>query len=383
MNINQTNTIDTEEMYLNLGPQHPSTHGVLRLGLKLDGEVIVEATPDIGYLHRGMEKLAENRTYLQNICLCDRWDYLSSIHNEFAYCLAVEKLLKVQIPLRAEYIRVIMAELNRIASHLVLFGTYGVDIGAITPLLYAFREREMVIDLFESVSGGRLLFNYFRIGGVTRDLPDDFIKKTNEFLDYFEKRFPEYDDLLSHNVIFLDRTRNIGVLSAIDAINYGVSGPNLRASGVKYDLRKDDTYSIYNKFEFDIPTGTTGDCWDRYYIRIREMRESAKIIRQAVNSIGSLSGAATHEVNQGEILTKLPKVLKPELGEIYSRIEASRGDLGVYIVSDGTQKPYRLKMRAPSFVNLMILPQILKGWKVADVIAILGSIDIVLGEVDR
>lgn len=375
MSINQTSTIDKiegEEMYLNLGPQHPSTHGVLRLGLKLDGEIIISAIPDIGYLHRGMEKLAEARTYVQNICLGDRWDYLSSMHNEFAYCLAVEKLLKVEVPERAEYIRIIMAELNRIASHLVLFGTYGVDIGAVTPLLYAFREREIIIDLFESVCGGRLLFNYFRIGGVSRDLPDDFVKKTNEFLDLFEKRLPEYDDLLSYNIIFLDRTKNIGILSTKDAINYGVSGPNLRGSGVKFDIRKNDTYSIYNRFDFDIPTGKNGDCWDRYYIRIREMHESSKIIRHAVNSIP-----------EGEIITKLPKVIKPEPGEVYSRIEASRGDLGIYLVSDGTQKPYRLKVRSPSFVNLMILPQILKGWKIADVVAILGSIDIVLGEVDR
>lgn len=372
MSTNPINTIDTDEMYLNLGPQHPSTHGVLRIGLKIDGEVIVKATPDIGYLHRGMEKLAENRTYIQNLSLCDRWDYLSSITNEFVYCLAVEKLMKIEVPERAEYLRVITAELNRIASHLVLFGTYGVDIGAVTPLLYAFREREMVIDLLESISGGRLLFNYFRIGGVSKDAPDDFIKKTNEFLDWFEKKLPEYDDLLTQNVIFLDRTKNIGVLSAEDAIDYAVGGPNMRGSGVKFDIRKNNTYSVYNKFNFEIPTGKNGDCWDRYYVRMREMAESAKIIRQAVNSLP-----------QGDVIAKVPKVIKPEPGEVYCRVEGSRGDLGLYLVSDGTAKPYRFKVRGPSFVNLMVLPQLLKGWKIADVVAILGSVDIVLGEVDR
>ncbi|MFH1407389.1 MAG: NADH-quinone oxidoreductase subunit D [Candidatus Omnitrophota bacterium] len=375
MNINQTNTIknlDTEEMYLNMGPQHPSTHGVMRLGLKIEGEVILSATPDIGYLHRGMEKLAEARTYVQNVCLSDRWDYLSSALNEFAYCTTVEKLLKAQVPERADYLRVITAELNRIASHLVLFGIYAIDIGAVTPLLYAFREREIITDLMESLSGGRLLLNYFRIGGVSRDIPENFVAKTNEFLDWFEKRLPEYDDLLTNNVIFLDRTKNIGVLSAEDAINYGISGPSLRASGVKFDIRKNEAYSVYNKFDFEIPTGKNGDSWDRYYMRMLEMKESARIIRQAVNSIP-----------EGEIITKLPKVIKPEPGEVYNRIESSRGELGIYLVSDGSQKPYRLKIRGPSFVNLMLLPQLLKGWKIADVVAILGSIDIVLGEADR
>ncbi|MEK6646964.1 MAG: NADH-quinone oxidoreductase subunit D [Candidatus Firestonebacteria bacterium] len=369
---NNMEEIKLEEMYLNLGPQHPSTHGVLRVGLTLDGEVIVKADPDIGYLHRGMEKLAENRTYAQNIALSDRWDYLASMSNNFAFCLAVEKIMKVQIPERAEYIRVLVAELNRIASHLILFGTYGVDIGAVTPFMYALREREMILDLFESICGARMTYNYFRIGGVSNDLPEGFVKKLEEFTEWFKKRLSEYDDLLSNNVIFLDRTKNIGMLTKEDAIDYGVTGPNLRASGVQFDIRKNDTYSIYSKFDFEIPVGTQGDCWDRYYIRIKEMKESINIIEQILSKLPD-----------GEICTKVPKILRPPVGEVYSRIEAPRGELGIYLISDGNTNPYRLKVRGPSFVNLEVLPELLKTWKIADVVAILGSLDIVLGEVDR
>jgi NADH-quinone oxidoreductase subunit D len=367
-----TNNSEFEEFYLNMGPQHPSTHGVLHLLLKMDGEVVTDVVVDIGYLHRGMEKLAEKRTYQANIALSDRWDYLSSMNNNFAMCLAVEKLMKLQIPKRADYIRVIMAELNRIASHLVLFGTYGLDMGAWTAILYGFRERERIMDLFESVCGARLTYNYFRVGGVSADLPEGFIEKTREFIKYFRKKLKEYDDLLSNNVIFKDRVKNIGIFSKEDAINYSLSGPNLRGSGIKFDIRKNDTYSVYNEFDFDIPVGSNGDAWDRYYVRMREMYESTKIIEQALDKLPA-----------GEICAKVPKVIRPPKGEVYVRTEAPRGELGIYLISDGGTSPYRMKIRGPSFVNLQILQKVLKGWKIADVVAILASIDIVLGEVDR
>ncbi|MDD5686524.1 MAG: NADH-quinone oxidoreductase subunit D [Elusimicrobia bacterium] len=363
--------LHTEEMFLNVGPQHPSTHGVLRLVVTLDGEVLTDVKAHIGYLHRGIEKLAESRTYLQCIVLMDRLDYVSSMTNDMVFCLAVEKLMSIQVPEKAEYMRVIMLELQRMASHLIFFGIYGADIGAISPFFYAFREREMIIDLFESVCGSRLTYNYIRIGGVAKDLPEGWIDSCWKFINWIKPRFKEYNDLLTNNVIFLDRTKNVGTVSKEDLIDFGVSGPMLRASGVKYDIRKDDTYSIYKKFEFDIPTGTNGDCWDRYYVRMMEMEESVRIIEQALKSIPQY----------GDYTTKTPKTIRP--GETYVHVESPKGDLGIFLVSDGTERPYRLKVRTPSFSNLQILKKLLVGRKIADMVAILGSIDIVLGEIDR
>jgi NADH-quinone oxidoreductase subunit D len=340
--------------------------------LKLDGEVITSAEPDVGYLHRGTEKLAENRTYPQMLVISDRWDYLSAMSNNLVWCLAVEKLLQIKPPEKADYLRVIMVELNRIASHLVFFGTYGIDIGAVTPFLHAFREREKILDLFEEVSGARMTYNYIRIGGVMADLPADWVGKCRSFLEWIKVRFPEYDTLLTGNPIFQDRTKDVGVLPKELAISYGVTGPNLRGSGVKFDLRKDEPYCSYEKFKFDIPVGTRGDCWDRYWVRIQEMKESVKIVEQALDGLPA-----------GEPNAKIPRILRPPKGEAYAQIEAPRGALGIYTISDANDKPYKVHVRAPSFINLAMLQEILVGQKVSDVVATLGSIDIVLGEVDR
>lgn len=364
--------LETEELILNLGPQHPSTHGVLRLVLKLDGEVITQAQPEVGYLHRGTEKLAENRTYPQMLVISDRWDYLAAMSNNLVWCLAVEKLMQIEVPLRGQLLRLIMVELNRIASHLVFFGTYGIDIGAYTPFLYAFREREKILDLFEEVCGARMTYNYIRIGGVMADLPETWIGKCRSFLEWIKPRFAEYDALLTENPIFQDRTKGVGILSREQAIAYGITGPNLRGSGVKLDLRRNEPYSSYEKLNFEVPVGQNGDCWDRYWVRICEMKESVKIVEQALELLPP-----------GECNAKVPRLIRPPIGEAYAQIEAPRGVLGIYLVSDGGEKPYRVHVRAPSFINLTILQEILKGVKVADVIAILGSIDIVLGEVDR
>ncbi|HRY29723.1 MAG TPA: NADH-quinone oxidoreductase subunit D [Elusimicrobiota bacterium] len=362
------------EMLLNMGPQHPSTHGVLRVVLKLDGEVVTGAMPDVGYLHRGVEKLSENRLYPQVIVLTDRDDYLCAMLNNWAYCLAVEQLLKVEVPARAEYIRVLVGELNRIASHLVLIGTFGIDIGAFTPFLYAFgREREMILDLLDQVSGARITYNYIRIGGVMADLPAGWTEKAGKFVAHMRACLKEYDDLLTYNPIFLDRTRGVGILSKESAVSYGVAGPNLRASGVPLDLRKMAPYGVYGKFDFEMALGKNGDCFDRYLVRRNEIEQSLRIIEQALEALPA-----------GDILGKVPKAnIRPPAGEAYAHIEGARGWLGVYLISDGSLQPYRMHVRAPSFISLAVLQEILKGWKVADVVAILGSIDIVLGEVDR
>lgn len=364
--------IKLEEMFVNMGPQHPSTHGVLRLGLTLEGEVIINAEPDVGYLHRGTEKLAENRDYSQVIHLTDRLDYLAAMNNNTGYVLAVERLMGQEVPERAEFIRVIMNELNRIASHLLFFGCYGVDMGAVTPFLYGFREREYVLDIFEKVCGARLTYSYIQIGGVAEDLPSGFAEECKAFIADMRAKLDEYDTLLTYNPIFEDRTRGIGVISAEMAIDYGVTGPMLRASGVPYDLRKDEPYSIYDRFEFEVPVGENGDCWDRYYMRMVEMRESCRIVEQALDMLPP-----------GEYKAKTPKTIKPPKGEIYVEVENPRGQLGYYLVSDGGTSPYRLHIRGPSFVNLQVLPPVLKGLKIGDLVAILGSVDIVLGEVDR
>lgn len=369
--------LKTEEIVINMGPQHPSTHGVLRLVVTLSGEIVVNVKPYIGYLHRCFEKHAEAMTYPQVIPYVDRLDYLNAMNNELAYVLAVEKLLGIEVPERVEYIRVIMCELQRIASHLVAVGTYGNDIGAMTPFLYCFIDREMILDLFEITCGARLLYNYIWIGGLSHDIPKDFQPKVKKFLKYFKPRIKMLNDLLSYNKIFIERTANVGVLPADVAINAGASGPTLRGSGVKWDLRKNDPYSIYHKFDFDIPVGkgevgTVGDCWDRYMVRIREMEESIKIIEQAIDNIP-----------EGDVQAAIPKKIKPPVGEVYVRSEVPKGELGFYIVSDGSPNPYRVKARSPSFVHVSLMNQISRGAMVADLIAILGSFDIVLGEIDR
>jgi len=381
--MSQPKPLRSEEMILSMGPQHPSTHGVLRLELKLDGEIVEEAIPHIGYLHRDFEKHAEALPYPQIIPYTDRMDYIAAMNNELGFCLAVEKLFElggkpIEIPEKAQYIRVIVAELNRIASHLLAFGTYGMDIGAFTPFLYAFRDRERILSLFEEISGARLLYNYIRIGGVARDLTPDFHHKTRRFLDYFEPWIDAYNDLLTNNKIFLERTRNVAVMSAERAISYGWSGPNLRGSGVRWDLRKDEPYAIYDRFDFDIPVGTRGDCWDRYYVRMEEMRQSVRIVRQALDQMEE-----RNLLTRSEIMGKVRGTIRPPKGEVYHRTETPRGDLGYYIVCDGTEYPQRIKVRSPCFTALSAMRELSRGLMVADMIAVIGSIDIVMGEVDR
>lgn len=362
-----------QEIILNLGPQHPSTHGVFRLVLVLDGETVVKAIPVMGYLHRGIEQLAEKRTYLQDLILTDRTDYLAAMSNNLGYCLTVEKLMGVEATPRANYLRVIMAELNRIASHLMAIGTFASDVGTFfTPFMYMFVEREKILDLFESVCGARLTYSYIRFGGVMADLPEGWEDRCRKFLDEFPAKIAEFEELLSTNEIFLARTRGIGPMTPEQAINWSVSGSLLRASGVNWDIRRAFPYCGYEQFDFKIPLGTNGDCFDRYWVRLQEMRQSTNIVRQALDGLPG-----------GEVMAKMPKVLRPPAGEAYARIEGPRGELGYYMVSDGGLNPYRWKIRAPSFINLSVLPAISVGWKIADVIAILGSIDIVMGEVDR
>jgi NADH-quinone oxidoreductase subunit D len=367
----------TEEMLINMGPQHPSTHGVLRVMLRTDGELILEATPHIGYLHRCAEKIGENVQYHQFVPYTDRFDYLAAMNNNLAYAMAVEKLAGIEAPKRAQYIRVIVAELNRIASHLVMFGTYGLDMGAFTPFIYGFRERELILDLFEAACGARLTYSYVTIGGVREDLPEGWVRKAGEFLDYFQPKIKEYNDLLSYNQIFIKRTANVGVIPADRAIAYGLSGPVLRGSGVKWDLRKATPDLVYDQLEFDICVGEgrmgqVGDSWDRYFVRILEMVQSARIVRQALAKLPS-----------GDYRAKVPRLLKPPPGEVYYETENPRGQLGFYIVSDGSPVPYRLKARGPSFCNLSILNEVAKDCLLGDIPAILGSIDVVMGEVDR
>lgn len=362
---------ETEEITLNMGPQHPSTHGVFRIILKLDGEIIKEAIPVCGYLHRGVEKLAEARTYPQFIPYTDRMDYMAAMLNNMGYVQAVEELMGIEIPERVEYIRVICAELSRIASHLVAVAAYSVDLGGFTGFLYPFRDREKILDLFEIISGARMTFSYMRIGGVANDFPPGFCDKVEEVLDYLPPCFDEYDGLITGNEIFQARTKGVAVLEPEVAVNYGISGPNLRASGVNYDLRKNRPYSIYDRFDFEVPLGRNGDCFDRFCMRILEMRQSVRIVRQALAGLP-----------EGPITAKVPKIIKPPVGEVYHEVEGAKGILGYYVVSDGTTKPYRIHVRRPSFMNLGVLGELVKDWKIADVVSVLGSLDIVLGEVD-
>jgi len=366
-------TLRTEPFVLNIGPVHPSTHGVFRMRATLDGEVIVNLEPVFGYLHRGIEKLAEERTYTGVISLTDRLDYLASMSNNLAYVLAVEKLAGISVPERAQYLRVILAELQRIASHLIAVGAFLNDCGAyFTPFLYMFREREKIVDLFEMLSGQRLLYNYMRVGGFNQDIPDEFMPALAKFVDTMPHFIDEYEQLLAQNEILLARAKGVGILPKEPAINVSASGPVLRASGVKWDIRKADPYCLYDRFEFDIPTGTAGDCYDRYRVRVEEMRQSLRILKQAMPQMPS-----------GEIKSEVPHLLRPPIGEAYGRIEAPKGELGFYLVSDNSIAPYRCHIRAPSLLNLTALREMIIGWKVADAIIIFGSIDITMGEVDR
>ena len=367
----------TQELTINMGPQHPSTHGVLRVELITDGEIVKRAIPHIGYLHRCFEKHAENIDYMGVMPFVDRMDYVASMCMDLGYAVAVERLMKIEVPERVEYIRVIMAELQRIASHLIAVGTYGIDAGAFTPFLYAFRDRELILDLFEMTCGARLLYNYIWVGGVSHDLPPKFIDKAKAFCAYFKPRIKEFNDLLTFNKIFVKRTANVGVLPRDVAINYACSGPMLRGSGVNWDLRRDDPYSVYHKLEWEVQVGkgevgAVGDCWDRHIVRMREMEESVRIVEQALAAIPS-----------GNVQSAIPKRIRPDHGEIYVRTESPRGELGFYVVSDGTASPYRIKARSPAFVNLSVIPEIARGAMLADLVLIVGSIDIVLGEVDR
>jgi NADH-quinone oxidoreductase subunit D len=363
----------TEPFILNMGPVHPSTHGVFRMRATLDGEVVVDIEPVFGYLHRGVEKLAEQRTYGGFIPLTDRLDYISSMNNNLAYCLAVEKLAGIKVPERAEYIRVIVSELQRIAAFLISVGAFLNDCGAyFTPFLYMFREREKIVDLFEMVSGQRLTYNYMRVGGVSQDIPEEFMPALRKFIDQMPHFIDEYDRLLMQNEILLARAKGVGILTADMAINYSASGPVLRASGVSWDIRKADPYSIYDRFDFDIPTGTAGDCYDRYRVRVEEMRQSLRIINQAMA-----------DIPQGPARAEVPHLVRPPVGEAYAHVEAPKGELGFYLVSDNSIAPYRCHIRPPSLINLTALREIVRGWKVADLIIIFGSIDITVGEIDR
>jgi NADH-quinone oxidoreductase subunit D len=385
-------------MVLNMGPQHPSTHGVLRVLLELDGETVVKTDVDIGYLHTGIEKTAEALTYSQTITITDRMDYLAPLSNNLVYCLAVEKLLGLEVPKRAQYIRVLLTELTRIGSHLVWLGTHAIDLGAMSVFLYCFREREDLLNIFEMVSGQRMMTSYFRIGGLALEPPTGWMDRIEKVVRTFPSRFDEYEDLLTKNRIWLARTQGVGLLTASDAIALGVSGPSLRGSGVDYDVRKYFPYSSYDEFDFQVPVRTEGDCYARYLCRVAEMRESLKIVRQAMEKIPS----------DGPIRADAPGIVAPQRekmkiemealiyhfkiytegfapppGEVYQRVESPRGELGCFLVSDGSPKPYRMRIRAPSFVNLQALNKMVEGRLIADVIASIGTLDIVLGEIDR
>ena len=364
--------LDANELVINMGPQHPATHGVLRVILRLDGEKVMGLECVIGYLHRGVEKIAENRTYTMFNPYVDRMDYVAAVSNGLGYCEAVEKLLNVEAPPRAQYVRVILTELNRMASHQLWLGTHALDIGAITPLFYAFRDREEILRIFEKYCGARLTTHAFRIGGCIYETYEGFEKECLDFCDKFLPKLDEYEELLTTNRIWVKRTKGVGILNAEDCIALGVTGPVLRASGVNWDLRKAQPYEAYKNFDFEIPTGLNGDTYDRYLVRIEEMRQSVRIIRQAVEGLP-----------QGPIMAKVPKILKPPAGEVYHSIEAPKGELGYFIVSDGSTQPYRVRVRPPSYVNLQALDKMVRGLLVADVVAVIGTLDIVLGEVDR
>lgn len=376
-NLDLKETLRTDELLLNMGPQHPSTHGVLKVLVTTDGEIVKEAKPEIGFLHRCFEKHAEASDYIAVSPYVDRLDYLASMNNSMGYAIAIESLLGIEVPRRAEYIRVIISELQRIASHLMSYGTYGLDMGAFTAFMYGFRDREMILDIFEKISGARLLYNYMWIGGTYRDITPEIVQQIKDFLVYFKPKVEEYNNLVTYNKIFVERTRNIGVIDLKTCHTYGLTGVMLRGAGLKWDLRKEHPYSIYKEVEFDIPVGTgqmgtLGDCWDRHIVRMKEMIQSIRIIEQLIDGIP-----------EGPHRAKVGKVIKPPAGEVYSRTECPRGELGFYIISDGTGKPFRVRCKSPCFMNISTLNELSQGVMVADLIATIGSLDIVLGEVDR
>lgn len=369
--------LKSELLTVNMGPQHPATHGVLRVELKTDSEVVAEAIPHLGYLHRCMEKHSENVDYRGVIPFVDRLDYLAAMNMEMGYVQTIEKMIGTEVPRRAEYIRVIVAELQRVASHLMFFGTYAIDLGAFSAFLYAFQDREKILRLFEELSGARLLYNYIWIGGVWNDINDGQLNRISQFIDEMEENMKKYHALVGENSIFVGRTANVAIMDKDLCFDYGATGPVLRGAGVKWDLRKDRTYSIYNEFDFDVPVGTgekgtVGDCWDRYQVRVLEIFESLKILRQCLEGIEA-----------GPVMGKVKKVLKIPAGEMFLRTECPRGELGFHIVSDGTDKPYRVKVKSSCFTHVSTLGAVGPGLLIADFVAAIGSIDIVLGEVDR
>ncbi len=389
-------------MTLNMGPQHPSTHGVLRVALELDGETVLRAKPIIGYLHTGMEKQAEYKTYTQSIPQTDRMDYLSPLSNNLSFCLAAEKLLGIEPPARVQAIRVLLTELTRISAHCVWMGTHAIDIGAITVFWYCFREREKVLSIYDMVAGARLTSSYFRVGGLAMDIPDGLLARCEKFVDEMPAHIDEYEKLLSRNPIWLARTQGVAPLSAKDAIAWGVTGPSLRGSGVAFDLRKAQPYSGYEHYDFDVPVGVSGgDAYDRYLVRVAEMRQSVRIAKQAIGRIRDMGERGAYRVRdfkyvlppKEEVKTSMEALIHhfkivahgffPPVGEAYAAVEAPKGELGFYFISDGSARPWRMKVRSPSFVNLQALPLMVEGKLVADVIAAIGSIDIVLGEIDR
>ena len=384
-------------MTLSMGPQHPSTHGVLRLDLKLDGELVIKAIPDIGYLHTGMEKLFEYKKYQQGIVITDRMDYLNPLGNNLAYVMAAEKLLGLEIPERAQVIRVLMCELQRIASHMVWLGTHALDIGAMSMIFYCFRQREKIMNLIEAASGGRMTPSYFRIGGLMMDLPAGFENRCKQFLDEFPEALDTFDTLVTGNTIWQSRTMGIGIISKEDAIDWGLTGPCLRGSGVNIDVRRTNPYSGYETYDFEVPVENDGDVWARYMVRMRELRESAKIVRQALERLkpGPVKADAPKVVlpDRNDMRTHMDSLIHHFLivaegfhvppGEVYHPIEASKGELGVYMKSNGSAKPDRVHFRGPSFINLSALPVMAEGEMIADTVAIIGSLDIVLGEIDR
>lgn len=384
-------------MFLNMGPQHPSTHGVLRLMLELDGETVVQMVPDIGYLHTGIEKTGERLKYQQVITLTDRMGYLDNMLDELAYVLAAEKLLGIEVPERVKWIRVLLSELERISSHLVWLGTHALDLGAMSVFMYCFREREKILDIKENISGVRMMTSYIRIGGLMADLTPEFEPKVRDFLKQMPSRIDEYEELLTRNEIWIERTRDVGILPADIAINMGCSGPTLRASGVPYDIRKQMPYSGYENFDFDMIVGQKGDVYERFSCRVQEMRQSLRIVEQALDGMPDgpwrIDDRKIVPPPKDELVTSMESLIhhfklftegiKPPVGEVYHAIEGARGEMGFYLVSNATGKPYRFHMRAPSFYNLQALPVMGQGYLVSDIVAIIGSIDIVLGEVDR
>ncbi len=365
--------VEEKTFYLNLGPQHPSTHGVLRIVLEMDGEYIVNSDPVIGYGHRAHEKMGELRTYQQFLPNMGRVDYLHALAYNQCWCMAVEKLVGLVVPERAEFIRVITSELNRISSHLLWFGAYLMDLGAFTPFLYCFDDREQILDLLDRLTGSRLTYCFYRFGGVPADIDDEFIAGCREFVKRLQSRWDDYHNLVTKNVIFINRTRDVGVLTPEQAVKYGVTGPTLRGSGIAYDIRRSEPFSVYPQFDFEIPIGERGDVYDRYIVRLREMEQSLRIIEQALDKLPA-----------GPIMAeKVPKRLKPAEGEVYMAVETARGEFGIYVVSKGDVKPYRVKLRVPSYSNLSVLPELIKDTMVADAVAILGSIDLVIPEIDR